>query len=165
MAVAADEILAFRQFRLGHWRTVFAGAQDDPARQTRSRLDALALDDDALLVARDLDGRSYKKHIADVRDLVGGMLCGLGNRQIAGQAIQLAAPSPFTWEETIPYLAEKLHLDYADIRLHGQNPTNYEFDLSKCRHLLGYAPQYDIQRMIDSALAFRRGTESNVIPT
>ncbi len=165
MALAADEVLAFPQFRLGHWRRVYADAQTEAARGTSQQLQALDLDDDALLIVRDAGGRSYKKHIVDVRDLVDGMLCGIGNQRIGGEAIQLAAPAAYTWEETIPYLADKLALAYADVQLHGRNPTNYEFDLSKCRNLLGFTPQYDIYRMIDSALAFRAGNDSSVIPT
>ena len=165
LALAADEVLDFPQFRLGHWRKAFENADSDSTRQTQAELAALDLDDDALIIVRGTDGRSYKKHIADVRDLVEGMLCGIGNRRINGEAIQLAAPSAYTWDETVPYMAEKLDLPFADVQIHGQNPTNYEFDLSKSKGLLGFTPQYDIIDMIDSALAFRSGVEAGVIPT
>jgi len=52
-----------------------------------------------------------------------------------------------------------------DVRLAGQIPTNYEFDMRKGQQLFGYSPQFDIFRMIDDALAFRTGQATGVIPT
>jgi nucleoside-diphosphate-sugar epimerase len=43
--------------------------------------------------------------------------------------------------------------------------TYYEYDVSKVRRLLGYEPQYDIRRMIDDAVAFKRGEQIGVLPT
>lgn len=164
LAVAGDEILRYPPFRLGHWRRVYAGMPGEAAAQFHQQLQALDEPDDCLLLARDEQGRSYKKHIVDVRDLVGGMLAALDRPDIQGEAIQLAAPAPFTWEETIPYLAQRLERQYVDVRLPLIPPTHYEFDLTKCRTLLGYEPQFDMMRMIDSALAFEEDG-SGVIPT
>ena len=57
-----------------------------------------------------------------------------------------------------------MDLPYVDARSLGV-PTYYEFDLAKGRELLGFAPQYDIFRMIDDALAFERGEDVGVLPT
>jgi len=89
----------------------------------------------------------------------------LGKEQALGEVFQLAAPKPYTWEEAIPYLSEKLDLPYVDVKLAGHVPTYYEFDLSKGRKLLGYAPSYDIFRMIDEGLALREGKAVSVVPT
>ena len=62
-------------------------------------------------------------------------------------------------------LAEKLDLPFVDVRLAGHVPTYYEFDLSKGRRLLGYAPSYDIVRMIDEGLDMRAGQAVGVVPT
>ena len=121
--------------------------------------------DHALLLARDGNGRSYKKHIADVHDIVAGLLAVLGKKQAVGETFQLAAPRAYTWEEAIPYLAEKLDLPYVDVSLAGHVPTFYEFDLSKGRKLLGYEPSYDIFRMINEGLALRAGMAVGVVPT
>ena len=37
--------------------------------------------------------------------------------------------------------------------------------VAKARERLGFRPQYDIFRMIDDALAFRRGAAIGVLPT
>jgi len=169
LVVAGDEILDFSQFRLRHWIDVYAKKIDEIGRQVHAHLQTLDADapdtPDRLFIARDETGRTYKKHIADVRDIVAGLLCGLGNTAAIGETFQLAAPAPFTWEETIPSLAAQLGLEYADARLAAHNPTFYEFDLSKGKRLLGFHPRYDIFTMIDSALAFRRGEESDMIAT
>jgi UDP-glucose 4-epimerase len=93
------------------------------------------------------------------------VLCALGQPAAVGEVFQLAGPAPFTWEEAVPYMAERLGVPYLDVRLAGQVPTYYEFDMTKCRRLLGFEPQYDIFKMIDSAVAFRQGEPVDVIPT
>jgi hypothetical protein len=79
----------------------------------------------------------------------------LNNAAAFGQICQLAGPRPFTWAGGIPYLAEKLGLEYVDVNLADQIPTYDEFDLTKSQRLLGFQPEYDIFKMIDQALAFR----------
>lgn len=170
LVVAGEEILNFGQFYLHHWRNVYAKRTGDAAAAVRAQLDALTPADPAvaartLLIARDEQGRSYKKHIADVRDIVQGFTDALGKPAVAGEVFQLAAPAPYTWAETIPYLAEKLGVPYVDVTLADHIPTFYEFDITKGQHTFGYAPQWDIFRMIDDALAFQTGQTSDVIPT
>ena len=99
-----------------------------------------------------------------MRDIVLGFLAALGKPQAIGETFHLAGPTPFTWEETVPYLAEKLGVDYVDVRLIENTPTFYEFGLTKGARLIGYQPQFDIFKMIDSAVAFRQGA-TDVIPT
>jgi UDP-glucose 4-epimerase len=170
LAVAGDEILNFPQFYLSHWLKVYEKLPGETAANVRAELERLRpVEEEAarrcLLIARDETGRSYKKQIADVADIVQGFVDALGKPGAIGQAFQLAAPTPYTWEETIPYLAAKLAAPYVDVRLAGQVPTFYEFDLSKARRLFGYQPSHDIFRMIDEAVAFRAGQVTGVIPT
>ena len=75
-----------------------------------------------------------------------------------------AGPKPFTWDETIPYLSEKLDIPYIDVVSPG-TPTHYQFDLSKARNLIGFEPQYDIITMIDDALRYQNGEDIDVLPT
>jgi UDP-glucose 4-epimerase len=165
LTVAGDELLDYRQFWLSYWRDAYRDKGGEAAAQVRAELQGTGEEDNCLVLARDEEGRSHKKHIADVRDIVHGLLCALGQPAAVGEVFQLAGPAPFTWEEAVPYMAERLGVPYIDVRLAGQVPTYYEFDLAKCRRLLGFEPQYDIFRMIDSAVAFRRGEPVDVIPT
>ena len=120
--------------------------------------------EERLVIIRDERGRAWRKHIADVRDIVGGCVAALGNAQAIGETFQLAAPAPFTWDEAVPYLSEKLGIPYVEGTSTG-TPTYYEYDVSKVRRLLKYEPQYDIKRMIDDAVAFKRGEQIGVLPT
>lgn len=164
LAVAGDEILRFPQFYLPYWLNVYAQKQSAEGALCYQKLLAHKGNSELLVLARDEAGRTYKKHIADVRDIVLGLLCGLHNAQAIGQTFQLAAPAPYSWEATIPYLAHRLGLAYIDMNFPDHNPTFYEFDLSKGAALLNYHPQWDIFKMIDSAIAFRQGDAQEVLP-
>jgi len=151
MVVGAGEILDFRQFYLSRLKS-------------RDELASLWDGEEKLLLLKDEAGRSYKKHIADVRDIVHGCHCVLGSSKAAGETIQLAGPRPFTWDEAVPYLSQRLDIAYHEAVLRGP-PTFYEYDLSKAQKLLNFEPQYDIIRMIEDALAYRRGEDIQVLPT
>ncbi len=176
MAMAGDEVLNFPQFYLSHWRKVYEKMAGEEAAAVRAQLQEIYATtgegaQKCLLIARDENGRSYKKHVADVRDIVRGFTDAVGNAGaggktgVVGEVFQLAAPVPYTWEETVPYLAQKLGADMVDVRLLGNTPTFYEFDMSKGKRLFDYQPSYDMLRMIDDALAFREGQATGVIPT
>ncbi len=152
LTVGAGEIVHFPQFRLSKLKGTY------------SALEPLWQGEEQLVIMRDHDGRPWRKHIAEVRDIVAGCVAALGVPEALGQTFQLAGPAPFGWDEAIPYLAERLELPYVNVRSNGV-PTYYEFDLSKGRELLGFAPQYDIRRMIDDALAFERGEDTGVLAT
>ncbi|MDP6040412.1 MAG: hypothetical protein QGG64_17805, partial [Candidatus Latescibacteria bacterium] len=99
-----------------------------------------------------------------VRDIVHGCISALGKSDAAGQTIQLGGPRPFTWDEAIPYLSQRLDIPYQEVTLHG-SPTHYEYDLTKARDLIDFDPQYDIIRMIEDAIAYREGNTIDVLPT
>src|SRR5205807_3940001 len=120
--------------------------------------------EERLIVMRDEHGRSYRKHVADVRDIVAGCLAALDKPAALGETFQLAGPAAFTWEEAVPYLSERIRIPYVEVRSSGV-PSYYEFDLSKPRRLIGFTPTVDIFQMIDDALAFRRGENIGVLPT
>ena len=167
LTVAGEEILDFRQFYLSHWRKAYANLSSPEAQAVAAQLEEAAtrLGENALVLARDGNGRTYKKHIADVHDIIGGLVAVLGKDKALGETFQLAAPRAFTWEEAIPYLADKLGLPVVEVNLAGHAPTFYEFDVSKGRDLLGYVPSYDIFRMIDEGMALRAGESVAVVPT
>ena len=155
LVVGAGEIADFHQFYLSRLKET----QRDLA-----PLWEVSGGDERLVVVRDERGRPWRKHIADVRDIVGACVASLGNDATHGETFQLAGPAPFTWDEAVPYLAERLGIPYVDGTSRG-TPTYYEYDLSKLRRVLGYEPRYGIKRMIDDAVAFKRGAAIGVLPT
>ena len=159
MTLGGAEILNWPQFYASHYAKAYAGKTSPAAQAVYAELQAALADNPkTLIIARDENGRAYKKHIAYAEDIVAGFPAAIGKPQAVGGTFQLAAPQPFTWDVAVPYLAEKLELPFVDLRLVDETPTFYEFDLSASRHKLGYAPQYDIKRMIDAAL--KNGEES-----
>lgn len=152
LVVGAGEILDFPQFYLSRLRA------------THPELTPFWKGEERLLLLKDPEGRPYKKHIADVRDIVNGCVCALGKQEALGETFQLAGPAPFTWREAIPHLSRRLGIPYVEAVMEGV-PTFYEFDLSKPRNRLGFQPRYDILRMIDDAMAFRQGKDIGVLPT
>lgn len=151
LVVGAGEILDFNQFYLSKLKS-------------RPELKPHWNGDEKLVLLRDKRNRPYKKHIADVRDIVRGCLDALGKEPAFGETIQLGGPKAFTWDEVIPYLSEKLDIPFIDVVSQG-TPTFYQFDLSKARNLIGFEPQYDIIRMVDDALRYRAGEDIGVLPT
>jgi len=149
--VGAGEILDFRQFYLSKMRS-----QPDLA--------SLWTGEERLVVLADADGRPYKKHIGDVRDVVHGCVCALGCRDAIGQTIQLGGPAPFTWDEAVPYLSDRIGIPWVRAACGGV-PTYYEYDLTRAREVLGFNPEFDIFRMIDDAVAYRNGEHTGILPT
>jgi UDP-glucose 4-epimerase len=152
LVVGAGEIVDFPQFYLSKLG------------KTHPDLAPLWQGEERLVVLKDKAGRPFKKHIAEVRDIVGGCLAALGKGEALGQTFQLAGPAPFTWDEVIPYLSERLDIPAIEVQTTAV-PTYYEYDISKAKRLLGFQPQHDIFRMIDDALAFKRGENIGVLPT
>ena len=153
LVVATDEILNFRQFYLSHWQNLYEKRTTGAAAETQKQL--CVHQEEKLVIARDENGRSYQKHILDVRDLVQAFRVAIGKTRSIGEVFQLAAPTPFVWETTIPYLAQALGMEYIDLRLLEQTPTFYQFDLSKSKERIDYQPQFDIFNTIDYALNYR----------
>ena len=151
LVVGPGEILDFPPFYLSRLK------------EQQPDLAPLWCGEERLVVLKDPQGRPYKKHISDVRDIVHGCVCVLAKRQAAGETIQLAGPRPFTWDEAVPHLSRRLGIPYIEAISAGI-PTFYEFDLSKARRLLGFEPRFDIKRMIDDAVTFRRGEGVGALP-
>jgi nucleoside-diphosphate-sugar epimerase len=123
-----------------------AGA--DAAAKLRAQLQS----DNTLLLARDEEGSPYIFHCVDVRDIVQGLLLMLEQPAAVGEAFNLSGPSAFSYDQVIPFLAEKTGFEFVDAMIPGP-PIVIQHDTSKARGLLGYSPQYDIFRSIEDGLA------------
>ncbi|MEE3258635.1 MAG: NAD(P)-dependent oxidoreductase [Candidatus Latescibacterota bacterium] len=150
MVRAADEILEFPQFYLSKMK------------EAHPELAALWQGEERAVLLKDERGRPFKKHIADVRDIVHGCLCALGKDRALGETFQLAGPHPFTWDEVSYRLAEILKIPHVEAQV-GGTPTFYEFDLSKAERDIGFSPSCDIVKMIVDALNYQRGEDIGVL--
>lgn len=161
----AGEVLRWPQFYLKHFLNTFQ-SRDDP--DGRATYDALKAEDDGqerLIIACDRNGRPWKKHMIEVRDIVHAFDAALGAPATFGGTYQLAAPEPFTWDEAVPYLAERVGSPYSRVNLVGMNPTYYEYDLSASKRDFGYNPQVGFKEAVNEALRFRDGASDRIIPT
>ncbi len=110
--------------------------------------------DNTLLLARDADGTPYEFHCVDVRDVVQGLLLMLERSSAVGEAFNLSGPAPFSYDQVIPYLAEKTGFEFVDARIPG--PTlRIQHSTAKARTLLGYVPKHNIFNSIDDGVASR----------
>jgi len=137
---------------------------NDP--DTRVMLDTLISQwtgQDQLLLSRNPNGVPYKEHFSDVRDIARGLLLAIEKKEAVGEEFNLAGNVIIDWGEAVPLLAERFGVSYADARL--PTPVHYTLDLSKIQTRLGFKPQHDLDSVIATAQAIRRGAETDVVPT
>ncbi len=160
----AGEILKFPSFYLRTFLKQFEHREDAAGKATYERL--LAEDDGELrlVVARDIKGRPWKKHNIEVRDIIHAYEQAVGNSNTFGKVYQLGAGKPFTWDELVPYLSEKMGIPYSVVDL-AMAPNFYEYDLSAARNDFGYDPQLSIFDMVDEAIRYNEEGGGGIIPT
>lgn len=115
-----------------------------------------------LLIACDRNGRPWKKHNVEVRDLVHGFEAAFSKPSTFGKTYQLAAPEPFTWEPAVPYLAKALDRPFTRMDL-PTTPTFYEYDMSAALEDFGYAPGIGFEQTVDETIAYRGGSSDALI--
>lgn len=159
----AGEILNWPQFYLKTFLGNFENRTDDVGRSTFESLKAEDGGSDKLIIACDENGRPWKKHNVEVRDLVHGFEAAFSKESTFGKTYQLAGPGPFNWDTAIPHLAQQLDLPYCRINLGGTSPTFYEYDLSASKNDFGYNPQVGFEEAVREAIAYRDGESDAVI--
>jgi UDP-glucose 4-epimerase len=163
----AGEILNFRQFHLSHFLSQFESRTDDAGKATCEVLQAENTKGDGgprLIVARDANGRPWKKHQIEVRDIVHAYEQAVGNSNTFGNTYQLGSNEPFTWDVMIPYISGKTGIPYSTVDL-ATNPTYYEYNLSAARNDFGYSPSLSAFEMVDEAVRFNAEGGGGIIPT
>ena len=116
-----------------------------------------------LIIVNDVNGRPWKKHVIDIRDIVHAYEMMTNNSNTFGKTYQIAGKSSFTWDEAIVKLSETLNLDYCSVNL-PITSTFYEFDLSLAKNDFNYSPNWGIVEMIEDDFKFNNGEVSDVVP-
>jgi nucleoside-diphosphate-sugar epimerase len=114
------------------------------------------------VIPRNAQGKSWYQDIVDVRDTVHGIICALESENAIGEAFNVTAPWASTWEESVPYICEKLGQKYAVVTI--PNMWAFACDINKAKRLIGYKPQYDVFKLIDAALAYKAGEDIGIFP-
>ena len=160
----AGEALDFPQFHMRTFMDQLENSDDAESRTAFATMSEAYKGEPHLIIAADRNGRAWKKHLVEVRDIVHAYEAALGNASTFGKTYQLASQEPFRWDEMIPYLAAQIGAPYTRVNL-PVTPTFYEYDVSAARRDFGYDPPMTLNRIIDEALEHRRTGGGSIIPT
>lgn len=108
----------------------------------------------ALVLSRNENGRPFRMHITDVRDMVDGILLALRSAKAAGRIYNLGATAPVDFAHALPLMAQATGLLLKTVDLPGSG-VFYETSNARIRAELGFEPQWTIERMIAEAAAAR----------
>jgi len=100
------------------------------------------------------DGSAAKRHVVGIRDVVQSIMLSVGNPTAVGEAFNVSGPSPFSYDVAADYVAEKLDLPV--VRFEVTEGHDFCIDMTKSRSVLGLDPEYDIFRIVDDAVEFRK---------
>lgn len=107
-------------------------------------------------VMLDPDGKAVKRNFVHVDDLVSAILAALDAPAARQQTFNVCMNEPVDYRALADYLARTRGLPSVDV------PTPYYstwLDNAKARFLLGWNPDYDLARMIDSAWDYQRSPD------
>ena len=111
-----------------------------------------------------MNGRTWKKHMIEVRDIVHGYEMALCKSSTFGKTYQLASREPFLWSEMTPYIADKLNVPWTEVKL-PITPTYYEYDTSAAYNDFGYNPKLSLREIVDEAVRYKNDGGGEIIPT
>lgn len=109
----------------------------------------------AHVVARNQAGRPFRMHITDTRDMVEGIVLAMRNAAAAGETFNLGATDPVDLGALVSVMAAATGLPVVEVDLPGEGVW-YHTSNEKIRRLLGFEPQWTIERMVDEAVQARR---------
>lgn len=134
-------------FQPGFWDSMYAPGEHD-------RLGGIHRDADYLIAPQYENGESVAVQLAHSSDIASGFVLAIERQQQAiNQIINLSSDAPFKFHDYIEKVARGLNKPWEAVTLSGLG--TYQISIDKARRLLGYEPIYDIDRMIDVALAKR----------
>lgn len=99
-------------------------------------------------------GKPGLRHIVGLPDVVQSIMLAVNNPAAVGHAFTVAGPSAFSYDVMAKYISDKMDLPVVAFEFDGFH--DFQHDLTKSRSVLGYRPEYDIFRIVDDAVAFRR---------
>lgn len=100
------------------------------------------------------DGSAGKRQIVGIKDVVESIMLSIGNSIAIGEAFNVSGPSAFGYDVAAKYVSEKLNLPVVNFEVSEFN--DFCIDMTKSRSVLGLNPEYDIFRIVDDAIEFRK---------
>lgn len=99
-------------------------------------------------------GKPGIRHVAGIKDIIQGIVLSVGNEASIGHAFNLAGPAPFSYDVLAKYVSEKLDLPVVEFEMDGFH--DFQNSITKAQAILGYRPRYDIFKIVDDAVQFRK---------
>ena len=127
------------------WRDLVGAAQADEYLRTRT-----------IPIMLDPDGQPVKRNFVHVDDLVSAILLALDHPKARQQLFNICMDEPVDYGEMGAYLHETRGLPCVEIK------TDYHstwLDNTKAKFLLGWRPEYDMKKLINSAWEYVRAEE------
>jgi UDP-glucose 4-epimerase len=107
-------------------------------------------------VMLDPDGQPVKRNFVHVEDLVSAIMAALDAPKARQQTFNICMNEPVDYAEVGRYLAETRGLPSVTI----QTPYHSTWlDNTKAKFLLGWRPEYDLKKIIDSAWGYQRAED------
>ena len=127
------------------WRDLVSAQQADQYVQTQT-----------IPVMLDPEGRPVKRNFVHVEDLVRALLLAIDHPKARQQLFNISMDEPVDYGEMGQYLSDSRGLPTVEIK------TDYHstwLDNTKARLLLGWRPEYDMKKLIDSAWEYARAED------
>jgi len=124
-------------------------------------LEAAAESKDQPCAIRSTSGEPWVYQLVDARDVAHGCVCALESDSEPGDAFNISAPEPITFDEAAEVISQATGLPI----LKWHVPVRWLFDLSniKARQKINYQPKWGIKEMVESAMAVQRGESDGFI--
>ncbi|RVP07629.1 NAD-dependent epimerase/dehydratase family protein, partial [Sinorhizobium meliloti] len=106
----------------------------------------------ALVLTRNEEGRPFRMHITDTRDMAQGVLLALTHQKAARGIFNLGASEPVDFAQILPVMAQMTGLPLLTVDLPGAGVW-YHTSNQRIRETLGFEPDWPIMRMLDEAVA------------
>ena len=108
-------------------------------------------------VMLDANGRPLKRNFVHVQDLVSAILSAIDNPNARHQLFNICMDEPVDYGELGAYLVESRGVPTVEI-----NTPHYStwLDNSKAKFLLNWRPEYDLQKMVESAWSYQRSADN-----
>jgi UDP-glucose 4-epimerase len=109
----------------------------------------------AHVLARNENGRPFRMHVTDTRDMVVGILLALDHPDAAGGVFNLGSDHPADFAELLPHMAKLTGLPLVPVDFPGAG-VYYHTSNARIRNTLGFEAEWTMDRMLEEAAAARR---------
>lgn len=109
----------------------------------------------AHVLAHNENGRPFRMHITETRDMVAGILLALDHPAAAGEVFNLGSDEPADFADLLPRIAALTGLPIVPVDFPGAG-VYYHTSNERIRNTLGFEAEWTMDRMLDEAAAARQ---------